>query len=93
MHVKIDVDKDNGIEEHQGKRQKRDTQGRILNASRIPEAVRDAPIGVVLIGLDGHFEDGLGQHIQQAAAEQRQAAIRIATSLLQEIHPPIRSTR
>ena len=71
MNAKVDVHQTNWIEQHEGESQKRDTQAHFPNSSRIPEAFRDAPIGVVLVGFDGHLENRLSQQIQQATAEER----------------------
>ena len=93
MYAKVDVNKKNRIAERNGESQKRDTKERIPNSSRIPEALRDAPIGVVLICLDGHFEDCLGQHIQQAAAEQANELAVARRRCSTKTDPPTRSTR
>jgi hypothetical protein len=70
VHGNVHVHKEDGREEHEGERQKRDSQKRIPHASRIPEPFRDTPIGAFLVRFDGHLEDRLGQHVEQPAAEQ-----------------------
>jgi hypothetical protein len=58
------------IEQYEGEGEKGNTQARISNSSRIPEPIRDAPIGIDLVCFDRHLEDCLSQYIQQAAAEE-----------------------
>jgi hypothetical protein len=70
VHAKKYGNEKDWIEQHEAQSQKRNAQTRIPDASRIPEAPRDAPERLVLVRLDRHFEDCLRQHVQQAAAEQ-----------------------
>lgn len=70
MYAKVDVNEENWPKEHEREGQKHDSKKRILNPPWVSEALRDAPIGVVLRGFDGLFEDGLGEHVQQTAEGQ-----------------------
>ena len=50
-------------------RQERKTQGRVPNASRVPQTLRDAAVGVALGGVDGYFEHRLRERKEHAATE------------------------
>ena len=67
------IDEKDRVEEKDRQREKRNAQEHVANAPRVPEPLGDAAVSVLLRCFDGHLEDGLGQEVQEAAAEQTQS--------------------
>ena len=86
MQAKVNIDKENWIAEEEGEREEGNTQQHVANSPRIAEALGDSPIGGHFICLDRLFEDGLGQHIQESAAEKRHEQPRCDLAAAQGIH-------
>ena len=70
--MKVALNKDHWKEQQYRERQERDAQRCITDASRIPEALRDAPVRAGFVRLDRDLEDRLRQQGQHASAEEGQ---------------------
>jgi hypothetical protein len=68
--VERDVDEQHGIREEHGERQKRDSELRIPQPPRVPEALGHATVCLGLVRFDGHLENGPGERQQDASTEE-----------------------